>query len=242
VGFWFHRNCWPFVAQRTEGFWSVFDPLPVLVAEIAWPLEMLRIKGALKGGALPREPKGIPIGAGIPLTAQFPALFEALGLNYHHLDVNIGKVIVPGPTTGRDYEFFEAIERDTRGAFLRGRVQQRGLAPSVLCNDAEVAKALMGMKGCEPSVTRLVSEPVETTRAQAAVESIIPGSPRGTMRTLAQQGKSFDAIVLPEALLAELPKALVAAGSCTLSLESLPAAAAARKQAAGEMPEALIAA
>merc|ERR1740123_1055003 len=97
VGFWFHRNCWPFVAARAEGFWSWADPLPVLVAELAWPLELLRIKGALRGGALPRAAKGIPIEAGTPLTAVLPSLFEALGLNYHHLDVNIGKVIVPRP-------------------------------------------------------------------------------------------------------------------------------------------------
>jgi hypothetical protein len=242
VGFWFHRNSWPFVTDRSEGFWSIFDPLPVLVAEIAWPLEMLRIKGALKGGDLPRAPKGIPIEAGIPLTAQFPALFEALGLNYHHLDVNIGKVIVPGPTTGREYEVFEGIEQDSRGAFLRGRVQQRGPAPRVLCNDAQVAKALMGISGCEPKLTRLVLEPAEKTRAPLAAESVIQGTPRDTIRSLAQQGKSFDAIILPEALLAELPEALVAEGGCTLSLESLPPPVAAKERGEAEVPEALIAA
>merc|ERR1719321_87250 len=41
VGFFFHRNCWPFVADRAEGFWSWTDPLPVLIAEFSWPLEML---------------------------------------------------------------------------------------------------------------------------------------------------------------------------------------------------------
>merc|ERR1740138_1117327 len=112
VGFWFHQNCGPFAYNtnnRIEGYWSWSDPLPVLIAEIAWPLEMLRIKGALKGGELSRAPKGLPIESGTPLTASFPSLFEALGLNYHHLDVNIGKIIVPGPTIGRDYAVFEAI-------------------------------------------------------------------------------------------------------------------------------------
>ena len=59
---------------------------------------MLRIKGARRGGDLPRTPEGSLVEAGFPLTAQFPALFEALGLNYHHLDANISKAIVPGPT------------------------------------------------------------------------------------------------------------------------------------------------
>jgi len=119
VGFWFHRNCGPFaynMNNRIEGYWSWSDPLPVFVAEVAWPLEMLRIKGALKGGELSREPKGLPIESGMPLTACFPSLFEALGLNYHHLDVNIGKIIVPGPTVGRDYAVFEAIAAANRAA------------------------------------------------------------------------------------------------------------------------------
>jgi len=235
VGFWFHRNCWPFVCERTEGFWSFSDPLPALIAELAWPLEMLRIKGALKGGALPRAPKGIPIEAGVPLTAQFPALFEALGLNYHHLDVNIGKVIVPGPTAGRDYAVFEEIEQDPRAAFLRSQVQQRGPAPSVLCDDAEVARALQAMGGCEPRITRLASDPAEMMRSaprEGAAESVVLGSPRATLRNLAQQGRSFDAIILPEALLAALPEALATAGSRRLSLESLPPAPAAKKPAA----------
>jgi hypothetical protein len=112
VGFWFHRNCGSFAYNtnnRIEGFWSWFDPLPIFVAEIAWPLEMLRIKGALKGGSIPREVKGLPIESGKPITACFPNICELLGLNYHHLDVNIGKIIVPGPTLGRDYAVFEAI-------------------------------------------------------------------------------------------------------------------------------------
>merc|ERR1712194_554096 len=60
-------------------------------------------------GELSRAPNGLPIESGTPLTARLPSLFEALGLNYHHLDVNIGKIIVPGPTCGRDYAVFEAI-------------------------------------------------------------------------------------------------------------------------------------
>merc|ERR1711985_143069 len=123
VGFWFHRNAWPF-NERSEGFFSWLDPLPLLIAELAWPLELIRIKGALKGGALTREPQGIPINAGTPLTAAFPNASEALGLNYHHLDVNIGKIIVPGPTLGRDYAVFEAIAAGNREAALTASKQK----------------------------------------------------------------------------------------------------------------------
>jgi hypothetical protein len=126
VGFWFHRNCGSFAYNtnnRIEGFWSWVDPLPILVAEIAWPLEMLRIKGALKGGSIPREVKGLPIESGKPLTACFPSICELFGLNYHHLDVNIGKIIVPGPTLGRDYAVFEAIAAESREA---GRAHCKG--------------------------------------------------------------------------------------------------------------------
>ena len=56
----------------------VCAPLPVLVVEIAGHLEMLRIKGVLTGGDVPRGPTGIPLEAGVPLTAQFPVLLEAL--------------------------------------------------------------------------------------------------------------------------------------------------------------------
>jgi len=226
VGFWFHQNCWPFVADRAEGFWAWSDPLPVLVAELAWPLEMLRIKGALRGGALSRSPSGIPIEAGEPLTAKFPALFEALGLNYHHLDVNIGKVIVPGPTVGRDYAYFEEIARDTRASFLRAQVRERGASPRVLCASAEVARALVGMDGCAPSVTRLVQDPMEMMQAarenQHLKESLILGSPRSTLRNLAQQQKSFDTIFLGEELLSEVPPSLLVPGGRTFSLETLP--------------------
>jgi len=226
VGFWFHQNCWPFVADRTEGFWAWTDPLPVLVAELAWPLEMLRIKGALRGGALSRSPKGIPIEAGEPLTAKFPAAFEALGLNYHHLDVNIGKVIVPGPTVGRDYAYFEEIARDPRASFLRAQVRERGATPHVLCASAEVARALGGMDGCAPKVTRLVQDPMEMMLAarENLKESLILGSPRSTLRNLAQQQKSFDAVFLQEELLAEAAPSLVVPGGRIVSLETLPSA------------------
>lgn len=234
VGFWFHRNCWPFDKRRTEGFWSIWDPLPVIVAEIAWPLEMLRVKGALKGGSLSRAPKGIPIEAGIPLTARYPALLEASGLNYHHIDVNIGKVIVPGRTTGRDFAVFEEIAREPRAAFLRSRLQRYGPEPRVLCDDTEIAMVFLNMTGCRPVVTRLASDPAEMMRActvQGQTETVILGCPTDALRTLAQLSKSFDAIFLPEAVLPEVSKSLVAASGCVMSLESLPAASTKRKEA-----------
>ena len=72
-----HRES-SFAVDRSEGFWSIFAPLLVLVMEIAGHHEMLRIKGVLTGGDLPRGPTGIPLEAGVPLTAQFPVLLEAL--------------------------------------------------------------------------------------------------------------------------------------------------------------------
>ena len=65
---------------------------------------------------------------------------------------------MPGPTTGREYEIFGSIEQDSHGAFWRGRVRQRGPAPRVLCNDAEVVKSLVGISGCERRLTRLVGK------------------------------------------------------------------------------------
>lgn len=220
VGFWFHLNCWPFVQERKEGFWSLWDPLPLLVAELAWPLEMLRVKGALKGGPLPREPTGIPIEAGTPLTAMFPSVFEALGLNYHHLDVNIGKVIVPGPTPGRHYEIFEELAADTCGAYVRAQARLGGRTPSVLCIGAEVAQALKTKGGLQAAVTRIAGtgghpEPV-------AGETVLAGSPMETLQDLARQGKAFDAVFLPRQLLAELPSGLVSSGGRAVPTEWLP--------------------
>lgn len=37
VGFWFHKNCWPWTA-RVEGTVSVKDPLPFFASQIVWPL------------------------------------------------------------------------------------------------------------------------------------------------------------------------------------------------------------
>mmetsp|Transcript_128070 Transcript_128070/g.398873 ORF Transcript_128070/g.398873 Transcript_128070/m.398873 type:complete len:591 (+) Transcript_128070:137-1909(+) len=229
VGFWFHRNCRPFVGKRTEGFWSWSDPLPILVAELAWPLEMLRIKGALKGGSLPRTPTGLPIEAGTPLTALFPSLFEALGLNYHHLDVNIGKVIVPGPTSGRNYVLFEEMSKDPRAAFVRDQVQRccGGSAPRILCADADVAEIVAGMPETGAQVTRLAEDPMQLMQAspaQGGGQSVILGSPRSTMRNLAQQEKAFDVVFLSRELLADLPPALRSSSCRQVEMEALPPA------------------
>jgi len=197
--------------------------LPTLVAEVAWPLEMLRIKGALRGGPLPRNPTGIPIEAGTPLTAMLPSLFEALGLHYHHLDVNIGKVIVPGPTPGRDYSTFEEIGRDPRASFVRAQALRCGPEPRVLCADADVAGALVGEGGCAAKVTRLTPDPMDMMRAGPS-ESIILGTPRSTLQHLAQQGKSFDAVFLSGELLPELPEGLLSPGGRVVPTETLPLA------------------
>jgi hypothetical protein len=210
IGFWFHLNCWPF-NKRSEGYCSLLDPLPLLVAEIAWPLELLRIKGALKGGALPRDPKGIPPGAGIPLSATFPGICEALGLNYHHLDVNIGKCIVPGPSPGRDYDIFEAIQKDLRGSYIRSQVWPYGgaEAPSVLCVDEDVADAIQMDDACRQAQIKKLDE--ATLRQNPSL-----------FNTLAKQGSSFQAIFLPQDLVDRLPKDLLAAGGRAVATEILP--------------------
>jgi len=228
VGFWFHRNCWPFMSGRTEAYWNLRDPLPFFVAEFAWPLEMLRVKGALRGGDLPRVPKNLPQQAGVPLTAIFPSGMEALGLNYHHLDVNIGKIIVPGPTPGRCYEIFEEMEKDMRSAFLVGQARLCGKQPRVLCMDAGVARALSSTSQCQPLITRIVEDPMELQRSAASMPknvSTVVGSPKDTLFNLAQQQKSFDMIVLREQDLENLPGSILAAGVRAIPVESLPQAA-----------------
>ena len=48
VGVWFHRES-SFAVDRSERFWSIFAPLPVLVMEIAGYHEMLRMVVGLLG-------------------------------------------------------------------------------------------------------------------------------------------------------------------------------------------------
>jgi hypothetical protein len=188
------------------------DPLPLLIAELAWPLELIRIKGALKGGALSREPQGIPINAGTPLTAVFPAASEALGLNYHHLDVNIGKIIVPGPTPGRDYDTFEAIQQDLKGSYIRAQVWPYGSAaqPRVLCVDSEVADALKeDVSGKEAEIKKLDLEALSR-------------NPKTLFKNLLDQGRAYQAIFLPKALMKELPADLLATGGRAVVTDTLP--------------------
>eukprot|EP00929_Paragymnodinium_shiwhaense_P047050 TRINITY_DN2388_c0_g1_i2.p1 TRINITY_DN2388_c0_g1~~TRINITY_DN2388_c0_g1_i2.p1 ORF type:complete len:604 (+),score=205.42 TRINITY_DN2388_c0_g1_i2:99-1910(+) len=235
IGFWFHLNCWPFVLDRSEGFFSFSDPLPFLVAEIAWPLELLRIKGATKGGSLPREPKGIPPGAGTPLSAMAPALFEALGLNYHHLDVNIGKCIVPGPSPGRDYHIFEAIEKDLRKSFVRGQVWGKGGVTEekveVLCTNPEVVEALVAeAKELPADAKRPIKitclgeskSPKSPTTPSHVQLSMLGGCVESNLQSLADGGKSFQAVFAPQAMLKGMPKQLISNGGRLVPLEALP--------------------
>jgi hypothetical protein len=217
VGFWFHRNCWPFVTERSEGFASWLDPLPLLVAEIAWPLELLRIKGALKGGALSRNPKGLPPQAAAPLTAKFPAACEALGLNYHHLDVNIGKCIVPGPSPGREYDVFEAIQQDLKGSYIRAQVRTYAgkATPQVLCVDSDVVDALVAFQ-------KEGIEGMEGMEIKKLEEMTLRGNTKVLFKNLLGQGNSFQAVFLPQDLLNELPAGLLAAGGRAVATEILP--------------------
>merc|ERR1712037_1034329 len=104
---------------------------------------------------------------------------------------NIGKIIVPGPTVGRDYAYFEEIARDSRASFLRAQVRERGAAPSVLCANAEVALALVGMDGCTPKVTRMVQDQIDmmhvARETPSTKEHLIPGNPGSTLQNLAKQ-------------------------------------------------------
>jgi len=84
VGFWFHKNCFPFPGSwsSSEGWFSAKDPLPFVVGEVAWPLELLR-----------------------------------RGLNgFHHIDVNIGKIIA-GSGPARNFDVFQRlIDADSSGS------------------------------------------------------------------------------------------------------------------------------
>lgn len=82
-GFYMHANCWPVGGSRFSEFKDAFfkpnDPLPLLVGEVLYPLELIRNKGQ----------KG-----------------------YHHVDANIGKIIVPGKSPGRNFKLFENAASD----------------------------------------------------------------------------------------------------------------------------------
>jgi len=143
--------------------------------------------------------------------------------------VNIGKIIVPGRTAGRDYGVFEDIAKDPRAARMYAKVQQYGTAPSVLCAHEEVTRALASLttEFCKPSITRLADDPMDIMKAKRGEgidESMILGSPRATMQNLANQQRSFDAVFLSKELLVHLPQGLVAPGGCVVEMESLPPA------------------
>lgn len=229
IGFWFHRNCWPFHPSRSEGFFNFLDPLPFFVAELAWPLELLRIKGALKGGSLTRVPAGLPPGAGTPLTALFPSLFELVGLNYHHLDVNIGKVIVPGPSPGRNYSVFETISEDTRTAFICSMVWTKGSSQDrikVLCSSLEVARALASSdKVCD--ITLLVPEPSSEADSlhsslRGSTLQVLHGNLKDTYMLICGQKQTFKAVFLPGDLLKDLPPTLLGKDGRAFDLAILP--------------------
>jgi len=141
--------------------------------------------------------------------------------------VNIGKIIVPGRTAGREYGLFEDIAKNPRAARMCAKVQQHGTAPSVLCAHEEVTHALasLAIETCKPSITRLADDPMEIMKAkrfEGMDESIILGSPRATIQNLSNQSRSFDILFLSKQLLEHLPEGLVAPGGCVVEMESLP--------------------
>mmetsp|Transcript_45709 Transcript_45709/g.99227 ORF Transcript_45709/g.99227 Transcript_45709/m.99227 type:complete len:570 (+) Transcript_45709:28-1737(+) len=218
TGFWFHRNCWPFVSGRQEGFFSWTDPLPVIVAELAWPMELLRMKAVI-GGWLTRKPENLPQQAGRPISAVFPSFCEYLGFNYHHVDVNIGKIIVPGPTVGRDYAKFQIIQDDPRGTYVRAIAEQDDSACRVLTDSAEVAEMLRSSK---VEITRLV-DGLEAAEAQGN-ETLLVGN-QNTILQLGKTGSMFDAILVAQDA-CEMAKSVLAPQGRMVSVEALPKAVA----------------
>jgi len=145
-----------------------------------------------------------------PSQPSFPAISEVLGLNYHHLDVNIGKVIVPGPSPGRDYETFEAIQQDLKGSYIRAQVWPYGQTaqPRVLCADDDVANALKE-DAKEAEIKKLDLEALRK-------------NPKSLFKNLLDQKRAYQAIFLPQAVLKELPVDLLAAGGRAVATETLP--------------------
>lgn len=118
---------------------------------------------------------------------------------------------------------------DSWTSFSRSLPKGEESAPRVLCSDSYVAEALLVGKcnGVAPAVTCIIEDPTQAQRLSfvvgaAAGGAIIPGSPRTTLQHLAEQGRVFDAVVLEEPLLAELPPALLAPGGRAVPRASLP--------------------
>jgi hypothetical protein len=135
--------------------------------------------------------------------------------------VNIGKCIVPGPSPGREYDIFEAIQQDLKGSYIQSQVWTYGGAatPRVLCVDNDVVEALVSFKkeGMEAEIKKLDEE---TFRKNS----------KTLFKNLLGQGNSFEAIFLPKDLLIELPAGLLAEGSRAVATEILPGPDGAKKQ------------
>mmetsp|Transcript_8291 Transcript_8291/g.24893 ORF Transcript_8291/g.24893 Transcript_8291/m.24893 type:complete len:927 (-) Transcript_8291:2146-4926(-) len=110
VGFFFHRNCWPWT-NRSEGIFSFSDPLPFFAGEILWPLQLIANNGTVF---------------------------------YHHIDVNIGKIITSGPSAPRQLSVFARLVTEARKQRLRHAVRycdrlvvdaDTGLLPEHLVSD-----------------------------------------------------------------------------------------------------------
>jgi len=126
--------------------------------------------------------------------------------------VNIGKIIVPGPTPGRDYDTFEAIQQDLKGSYIRAQVWPNGSVaePRVLCVDASVADAIRGdVAGKEAEIKKLDLE-------------VLRKNPKTLFKNLLDQGRAFQAIFLPKALLKDMLAELLAAGGRAVATEILP--------------------
>lgn len=120
VGFIYHRNCWPW-SNRSEGYYNATDPLPLLGAEIVWPLHAIATKG----------------------------LSEKL---FQKIDVNICKIIVDGPSAGRDLAHY-------RGKLYMEQITvvlQSLKHMDTLLLDVSVPQARMIIDECRSFNTRVV--------------------------------------------------------------------------------------
>lgn len=120
-GFFMHGNCSPVGGERFNSFKDAFyerdDPLPMLVGEALFPLELIRSKGA--GG-------------------------------YHHVDANIGKIIVPGRSAGRNFDIFAKTANEADDELALGAPSSPITVEEALAAvDSAVAASAQGEKSLQ---------------------------------------------------------------------------------------------
>jgi D-alanine-D-alanine ligase len=108
------------------------DPLPFVVGEMLFPLELIRTKGLAAG--------------------------------FHHVDANIGKIIVPGKSPGRNYELFQSFVTQSSSMKDNGQIHQS--LPDV---EKTIQKCVLHMFG---STSSEYYEGVSTYYVKTAVSNL----------------------------------------------------------------------